>query len=237
MSDGIVFDLRPSADDEKGGFHRLAIGAAKNEKITFSFVDSGREELLNSKTVPHVISAGQWASLWLRFGLGRVLLGQQGVETPIFDWPYKQGESFTPTALRYHSVQRHAIGLHLDCPNTDCPIQRVDSDDFSSLFPFNVWRLKHDGRAGLQLAMQGSGVALVALYSLPEDPPHVFRLERNAVSLSRGNDTLKRVDLAGAPVLVDKRWTYFDISLHDKKVGPPELFTISPGDTGALHCH
>ncbi|KAK3930168.1 Plasminogen [Frankliniella fusca] len=219
MADGIVFDLRPSVDTDKDGFHRLAIGAAKNEKITFAFVDAqGREELLNSKTVPHIVSAGQWASLWLRFAPGRVLLGQQGVETPIFDWPYKQGEKFVPTALRYQSVQRHPIGLHLDCPNSDCPIQRVDSDAFTSLFPLNAWRPQHDGRAQLQLAMQGSGVALVALYGLPEDPPSVFRLERNAVSLSRGNRTLEHVALAGAPVLVDKKWAYIHISLQNNKV-------------------
>ena len=62
------------------------------------------------------------------------------VETPIFEWPYKQGEDFSPTLLRYHSVQANAIGLHLDC--SDCHIELAGTSNFTKLYPFNIWRPK-----------------------------------------------------------------------------------------------
>jgi hypothetical protein len=65
------------------------------------------------------------------------------VETPIFDWPYKQGDEFTPLLLGYHSVQGNAIGMHFDC--SECHIEVVDSAKFPKLFPVSLWKQHVEG--------------------------------------------------------------------------------------------
>ena len=73
----------------------------------------------------------------------------------------------------------------------------------------------------LRLWLQGAGVALVALYKLPEEPPYVVRLGVNSygLGLSRGlwGQPLQEAKLP-EPVLKDKDWTAFDLELSTNKV-------------------
>jgi hypothetical protein len=83
----------------------------------------GKEVLLKEKTLPHLIPIGKWGGFWLKFPIGRISLGYEGLDNQLFDWEHDQAaltkeqkhKSFKPMFVTFTSVKGNTIGVHFPC--------------------------------------------------------------------------------------------------------------------------
>ncbi|KAJ8925711.1 hypothetical protein NQ315_009558 [Exocentrus adspersus] len=141
---------------------KIQIGANNNEKIVLYYND----ELVETKTFPHIISAGKWTELWLQIRKGEVVLGFEGVPTAIFEWKSNDPDkSFEPMFLSYGSILGHPLGLFFKC--SECHTENTTVKNSKAYHPIGLWSTEElPFYNNFTLTMRGVGVTLVQLASV-----------------------------------------------------------------------
>ncbi|KAL1488031.1 hypothetical protein ABEB36_015404 [Hypothenemus hampei] len=113
---------------------QLVIGAKMNEKVELIL----NKQLIESRTLPHLISAGIWTDFWLQMRKGEVLLGFRGVPTPLFEWRHQYKETaFEPTFLAYYSLfDTMPIGIVFQ--NDECHTENTTDNNFLKYIPIGL---------------------------------------------------------------------------------------------------
>ncbi|XP_050296162.1 uncharacterized protein LOC126736018 isoform X2 [Anthonomus grandis grandis] len=153
---GLVFVFFPK---EGSGELALIIGAEMNEKVVLLL----NGELIESKTFPHLISAGKWTDFWLQIRKGEIMFGFKGVPTPLFEWFDKEDKAFDPVFMTYHShYETMPIGVFLQID--ECHTENTTDNNFLKYFPIGLYsEQEHNTYTNLSLKMRGSGQIWLSL--------------------------------------------------------------------------
>ncbi|ENN72800.1 hypothetical protein YQE_10604, partial [Dendroctonus ponderosae] len=169
---GVVFAIYPLGGSEE---LVLVVGAALNEKVELHLNGA----LVESKTYPHLISAGVWTDFWLQIRRGEVMLGFKGVPTPLFEWKHPDvAQAFDPVFLAYHSLfNEMPIGFFFQVPllgqwvvqgglilKDECQTENTTDNNFLKFLPIGLYsEAENELHTNLSLKMRGTGQIWVSL--------------------------------------------------------------------------
>ncbi|XP_034933801.1 uncharacterized protein [Chelonus insularis] len=105
-----------TADDGLNSAYKLVIGANKNnETILYYRSEVGDFEVVNRKTMPHILFIGKWSNFLIKIPRGKVQVYHEGATSPFFDWTHPEPvKSFLPIYY-YFCTEQNIMAVTFDC--------------------------------------------------------------------------------------------------------------------------
>ncbi|CAG9764694.1 unnamed protein product [Ceutorhynchus assimilis] len=155
---GIIFSFYPR---DLSSELALTIGAEMNEKVELRL--DGK--LIESKTYPHLVTAGLWNDFWLQIRKGEIMFGFKGVPTSLFEWKQPDIENaFEPMFLAYYSMfNLMPIGVFFENKD-ECHTENTTDNNFLKFFPIGLYSESENVvHTNLSLKMRGYGQTWISL--------------------------------------------------------------------------
>lgn len=218
LPDGLEFEIFPQ---NRGPTIRLLIGANGNEKLMIYF----NNKLIKEKTTPHILPSGRWIEFWLQIRKGEVMLGYEGIPSPLFEWKHDD-MNFEPFFLSYKSINGYPIGIYFKCD--ECHTENVTKEYFTHVYPIGLWQPTEGViRNNFTLKLRGPGKVFIPLMNMPREKDfYMVDIDGNLAKFVKvfndDADILRKVSLKGN-VFFPYNWTnlymefnetYFKLSVN-----------------------